>query len=132
MLMAHIQIFSGEPAGAFETLEVSMRLDPHYPELLLQFLADAHFSLGEYDRAIAAIAQRLERNPQSETAYALLASCHGHLGRPEECRKAWEHTLRLNPRFSIERRRRILPFRNPQDFERRVEGLRQGGLTDFI
>lgn len=128
MLMAHIQIFSGEPAGALDTLEASMRLDPEYPELLLQFRADAYFSLGKYDKAIAAIRQRLERNPQSEMAHALLASCHGHLNRPEECRTAWEHALRLNPRFSIERRRRILPFRNPQDFERRVDGLRNGGL----
>ena len=104
-------------------------LDPHYPEVLLQFLADARFSLGEYDQAIAAIEQRLARNPQSETAHALLASCYGHLGRPEESRRAWEKALQINPAFSIERRRRVLPFRNPEDFERRVEGLRKAGLT---
>jgi adenylate cyclase len=129
MVMAHIQIFSGDPAGALETLDASMRLDPHYPEVLLQFLADARFSLGEYGQAIAAIEQRLARNPQSETAYALLASCYGHLGRPDESRQAWEHALRINPHFSVERRRRVLPFRNPEDFELRVEGLRKAGLT---
>ncbi len=32
-------------------------------------------------------------------------------------------------RFSIERRRRVQPFRNPEDFERRVEGLRKAGLS---
>ena len=129
MTMAHVQIFSGDPAGALETLDVSMRLDPHYPEVLLQFLADARFSLGEYGQAIAAIEQRLARNPQSETAYALLASCYGHLGRPEESRQAWQRALQINPDFSVERRRRVLPFRNPEDFERRVEGLRKAGLT---
>jgi adenylate cyclase len=128
-LMAHVQIFSGDPAGALETLDASMRLDPHFPEIALQFLADARFSLGEYGQAIAAIEQRLARNPQSETAYALLASCYGHLGRPEESRQAWEQALKINPGFSIERRRRVLPFRNPEDFERRVEGLRKAGLT---
>jgi adenylate cyclase len=129
MLMAHVQIFSGDPAGALETLDASMRLDPHYPEITLQFLADARFSLGEYAQAIAAIEQRLARNPQSETAYALLASCYGHLGRLQESRQAWEHALQINPGFSVERRRRILPFRNPEDFERRVEGLRKAGLA---
>ena len=127
--MAHVQIFSGDPAGAIETLETYMRLDPHYTEVALQFLADARFSLGEYDQAIAAIEQRLARNPQSETAYALLASCYGHLGRSDECRQAWEQAIRINPKFSIEPRRRVLPFRNPEDFERRVEGLRKSGLT---
>jgi len=129
MLMAHVQIFSGDPAGALETLDAANRLDPHYPEIALQFLADARFSLGEYGQAIAAIEQRLARNSQSETAYALLASCYGHLGRPEDCRHAWEQALRINPGFSIERRRRVQPFRNPEDFERRVEGLRKAGLT---
>ncbi len=128
LLKATTQTFSGDPAGALETLDASMRLDPHYPEITLQFLADARFSLGEYAQAIAAIEQRLARNPQSETAYALLASCYGHLGRLEEARQAWERVLQINPSFSVERRRRILPFRNPEDLERRVEGLRKAGL----
>ncbi|MGF6227649.1 adenylate cyclase [Inquilinus ginsengisoli] len=129
MSMAHIQIFSGDPAGALETLDASMRLDPHYPDLLLQFVADAHFSLGGYEQAIVAIEQRLARNQRSDTAFALLASCYGHLGQPEESRRAWQRALQINPGFSVERRRRVLPFRNPEDFERRVEGLRKAGLT---
>ena len=43
-------------------------------------------------------------------------------------RKAWEQALRINPSFSIERSRRVRPFRNPEHFERRVEGLRKAGL----
>ena len=128
-LMAHIQIFSGNPTGAIETLGAYMRLDPHYTETALQMLAEARVSLGEYDEAVSVIEQRLARNPQSETAYALLASCYGHLGRPDEFRRAWAEALRINPKFSIERRRRVLPFRNPEDYERRVEGLRKAGLT---
>ncbi|HET6156967.1 MAG TPA: adenylate/guanylate cyclase domain-containing protein [Dongiaceae bacterium] len=129
MLMAHIQTFSGDPAGALESLDAAILLDPHYPEVLLQFRADARFSLGEYGGAIAAIEQRLARNPHAETAYALLASCYGHLGQPEEGRQAWEQALKINSSVSVERRRHILPFRNAEDFERRVEGLRKAGLT---
>ena len=36
--------------------------------------------------------------------------------------------MRIAPDFSIERRRRILPFRNPDDFEYRIEGMRKAGL----
>ncbi|TXR49627.1 adenylate/guanylate cyclase domain-containing protein [Phyllobacterium endophyticum] len=129
MLFAHIQIFSGDPASALETLAVSMQLDPHYPDVLLQFLADAHFSLGDYEKAVGALMERLARNPQSDIAHALLASCYGHLGRPGESLKAWEQAIQLNPTFSIERRRRVLPFQNPDDFQRRVEGLRKVGLA---
>jgi adenylate cyclase len=127
-MKAHIQIFSGDPASAIKNLEIYMQRDPHYPDMALQLVGDARFQLGEYELAIAAIEKRLARNPQSETAYALLASCYGHLGRPDDCQKAWQQALRVNPQFSMERRRRVIPFRNPDDFELRVEGLRKGGV----
>jgi adenylate cyclase len=128
-LKAQLQIFVGEPATAVEILEAYMKRDPHYPDVVLQLVADARFQLGLYEQSIEAIEQRLKRTPNSETAYALLASCHGHLGRPDECQKAWKEAMRINPNFSMERRRRVLPFRNPADFERRVEGLRMGGVA---
>jgi adenylate cyclase len=127
-MTAHIQIFSGYPAAALENLDIYMKKDPHYPDMALQLVADARFALGQYEEAIAAIEKRLLRNPHSETAYALLASCYGHLGRPEDCQRAWEQAMRINPSFSMERRRRVLLFRRPEDFERRVEGLRKGGV----
>ena len=120
--------FSGDANGAISTLDAYMRLDPLYPELSLHFLAEARFSLGQFDEAVMALKQRLERNPDSATSYALLASCYGHLGRIAESRAAWAEVMRISPNFSIERQRRILPFKNPDDFERRVEGLRLAGL----
>ena len=128
-LSAQMQIFGGEPARALETLDAYMKRDPHYPDMALQLVADARYALGDYEAAVAAIEQRLARSAQSETAHALLASCYGQLGRPEDCQREWRETLRLSPGFSMERRRRVLPFRNPEDFERRVEGLRKGGVA---
>ena len=129
LLKAHAQIFRGLPADAIEALDDYMRLDPLYPEIALQFLAEARFALGEYELALEVIRKRLERNPESGTAHALLATTLGHLGRTEEGLAAWAQVSRLDPSFSIERRRRVLPFRNPADFERRVDGLRKLGLT---
>ena len=87
-----------------------MRLDPLYTDLTLHFLAEARVSLGQFDAAVAALKQRLERNPNSATSYALLASCYGHLGRIAESRAAWAEVMRIAPNFSIEWQRRILPF----------------------
>jgi TolB-like protein/class 3 adenylate cyclase len=129
ILLAAIQIYAGDPAGALATLDTLMGLDPHYPDIALQFLADARFSLGEYELAADAIERRLKRNPESETAFALLASCYGWLGRSEDAHRAWGEALRINPDFSVERRRQVQPFRNPDDFEQRVGGLRRAGLN---
>ena len=106
-----------------------MQLDPFYPEIALQFLAEAQLSLGRFDLAAETLRKRLARNPESATAYALLASCYGHLGQIEEGRAAWTQVLRIDPGYSIEHRRQVLPYKNPADFELRVEGLRRLGLA---
>src|ERR1700687_3690993 len=103
----------GDAAGAIDTIDTCMRLDPLYPDLALYFLGEGRISLGQFDEAVAALKRRLERNPNSETSNALLAACYGHLGRIAESRAAWAEVKRIAPNFSIERRRRILPFMDP-------------------
>jgi hypothetical protein len=46
--------FSGDANGAISTLDTYMRLAPLYPELALYFLAEARFSLGQFDEAVLA------------------------------------------------------------------------------
>jgi TolB-like protein/class 3 adenylate cyclase len=128
LAIAHILICSGSAAPAIDAIDAYMRLDPIYGDLVLYFLAEARISLGQFDEAVAALKQRLERNPNSETSYALLAACYGHLGKTAESRAAWAEVMRIAPDFSIERRRRILPFKNPDMFEHRIEGMRKAGL----
>jgi tetratricopeptide (TPR) repeat protein len=99
--------------------------------IALYFLAEARICLGQFDEAVAALKKRLERSRNSETSYALLASCYSHLGKIAESRAAWAELMRLVPDFSIERRRRVLPFRNPDSFERRIEGMRKAGLPVY-
>lgn len=125
---AHARIFRGEAAAALGSLDTYMRLDPHYPDITLHFLAEAHISLGQFEEAAAVLRRRLERSPDSWTGYALLASCYGHLGRIADGQAAWAELKRLKPDFSVERRRRMLPFRNPADFEYRVDGMRKLGV----
>lgn len=128
LTLTHAQIFAGNPEAALETLGRYMALDPHYPDLTLHFLAEAYISLGRYDEAIAALQTRLERNPDSVTGHALLTSCYGNAGRTEEGAATLARLRNIDPDFSLEERRQILPFRNPADFERRLEGFRKAGM----
>jgi adenylate cyclase len=126
--MARILTYAGDGGAAVNNINAYMRLDPFYRDLTLHFLAEAQVSLGQFDAAAAALKRRIERNSNSETSYALLAVCYGQLGRIAEARAAWAEVMRIAPNFSIERQRRILPFKNPDDFERRIEGMRKAGL----
>ena len=43
-------------------------------------------------------------------------------------RAAWAGLLKVNPNFSVEQRARVLPYKNPGDFQRIVDGLAKAGL----
>lgn len=128
MQLANLQYYMGDIEDALKTLDIYMQFDPMHPEVALYFLAEAQAASGQFDAAVTTLKRRLKRNPKSETSYALLASCYGHLGRFEESREAWAQALRIAPGFSLERRRRILPYKTPEIFELRIEGLRKAGL----
>ena len=128
MVTAHTQLYGGDPAGAIETIGAYMRLDPLFKDIVLQFLAEAHVALHQFDEAAAALQRRLQLNPNSATSHALLTSCLGHLGRIDEAQATWSKLMQIEPDFSLDHRRRVLPFRNKADMELRDEGLRKAGI----
>jgi adenylate cyclase len=121
-------MYAGRAAEALEPIAISMRLDPHYPPILLHFLAQANFSLGEYETAARQLVERIARNPGTDASRMLLASCYGHLGRVEEARSAWAELLKVNPEFSLMQRARVLPYKDAGDFQRIADGLAKAGL----
>jgi adenylate cyclase len=121
-------VYSGRAAEALEPIARAMRLDPHYAPIGLHFLAQANFSLGAYDTAARLLLERIARNPGTDASRMLLASCYGHLGRAEDARIIWAELLKVNPDFSLSQRARVLPYKDPGDFQRIAEGLAKAGL----
>jgi adenylate cyclase len=91
-------------------------------------VAQANFSLGNYGTAVKQLLERIARTPGTDSSRMMLAACYGHLGRIEEARAAWAELLKVNPNFSLEQRARVLPYKDPRDFARIVEGLAKAGL----
>jgi adenylate cyclase len=121
-------MYAGESARALEPFAMAIRLDPHYPDILLHFMAQANFSLEKYEIAAQQLLDRIARNPQTDASRMLLASCYGHLGRAEDARAIWAELLKINPGFSLRQRERVLPYKNPHDFQHIVEGLAKASL----
>ncbi len=121
--------YAREPERSLHFLEQAVRLDPHHPDQFLHFLGLTYFALGRLDEAIAVLERRLIRNPNTDVSRVLLASIYGHVGRHEEARQFWEQALKVNPAYSLEHRRRILPYRDLADFDRIVDGLHKAGLA---
>jgi len=121
-------MYAGRATEALDPIAMAMRLDPHGSPLVLHTLAQAHFSLGDYDTAARHLLERIARMPGTDASRMLLASCYGHLGRAKDARDAWAELLKVNPNFSLKQRARVLPYKDAGDFQKIVEGLAKAGL----
>ena len=123
-----VMLYAGQPGKAIEKIGISMRLDPHYSPMVLHFLAQAYFGLGQYETATNHLLARIARTPATDSSRMLLAACYGHLGRLEEARLTWAELLKVNPQFLLSQRARVLPYKDPAEFQRIAEGLAKAGL----
>ena len=125
-----ILTYASRPAEAIDSLEEAIRLDPRHPNIWLYFLAHAHFLQADYDRAVELLKRRIRLNPETDISHAYLASCYGHLGRIAEAKSEWARVLEVNPGYSIAQKAKVLPYKNPADWDRFVDGLRKAGLPE--
>jgi adenylate cyclase len=105
--------YAGQPERGLECLRHAVRLDPLHPDEFLHFLALNYFALGRLEEAAAVLERRLIRNPNTDVSRILLASIYGHQCKHEKARGTCQEALKVNPAYSLEERRRMLPFRDP-------------------
>jgi tetratricopeptide (TPR) repeat protein len=123
-----IYVYAGRSAEALASIERAVRLDPHYNDIFLHFMGLAYFLLERFEEAADVLRRRLIRRPDTDISRVLLAATLGELGQMDEARAHWDEALRVNPSYSLEQKRKVLPFADPADFEKLVAGLRKAGL----
>ncbi len=122
--------YAGRSEEAIDHFDRGMASDPYHQDIYFHWRAQACFQLGRYEDAARLLQQRLIRNPETDISHVLLAACYGHLSRIDEARREWDEVFRINPDYSLEHRRKVLPYKNPADFDRIVDGLRRAGVVD--
>jgi TolB-like protein/class 3 adenylate cyclase/tetratricopeptide (TPR) repeat protein len=122
--------YAGRSDEALPHFDRAMALNPYFPGHWLHFPALATYQLGRYETAVAILKRRILRNPDTDASRVLLAASYGQLGLIDEARSTWREVFRVSPNYSLEHRREVLPYKNPEDFERIVEGLRKAGLPE--
>jgi adenylate cyclase len=124
-------IYVGEPASAIKVLEANMRLDPFVqPIYSSAVMGLANYMLKHYGEAVRCLRESALRLPTLQFFHHYLASAYAQLGQLEEARKEAAEVLRINPGFTIEGYKRILPYKYPKDVEHRVDGMRKAGLPE--
>jgi adenylate cyclase len=129
-MLGFILHYVGRSEESVVCIDRAMALDPFCSDMLLHFHGQALYQLGRYPDAIGILKRRILRNPETDASRVLLAAAYGQSGMIEQAREAWQEALRVNPKYSLEQRRKVLPYKNPEDFERVVDGLRKAGLPE--
>lgn len=96
LLLAEINLRSGDPAAAIPYLEELLKRQPELGRAEV-LLADAYRAAGRLDDAATLFQQRLKRQPANAESYDLLGFVQREQGKTEEARKSFEAALKLAP-----------------------------------
>jgi adenylate cyclase len=116
----------GRPAEGLETIRRAFRLNPSAPGWYFEAEGWSHFALRQYDEAIAAFAEAVQRSPNDLGSHIGLTVAYQAAGREGEARTEALELLRIDPEFSCADARAEVV--DPVLRERQIALLRQAGL----
>jgi adenylate cyclase len=119
---ASLRVYAGQPDLAIEHLETSLRLSPRERVGTRLFvLGMTYFFKRRFDEAAATLLLSIQDQPGFPGSYRFLAACYAHMGRLDDAK---EIVARLRAITVLPGALRGSPFRNPEDRELLLSGLR--------
>jgi TolB-like protein len=113
--------WAGQPDRAIKDLETSLRLSPRERTgAVREWIGAAYFFKRQFDQAAARLRVANQEDPGASGPYRWLAACYAHMGRLDEARKIIDQLRAITPLVVPS----DLPFRNPEDRELYLSGLR--------
>ena len=116
-----LRLLAGQYDLAIEHVETSLRLSPR--ERMgnpLSVMGRAYFFKRQFDKAAAKLLLSIQDHPGFLPSYRALAACYAHMGRLDEARAIVARLRAITPLVVPN----DLPFRNPEDRELILSGLR--------
>jgi TolB-like protein len=116
-----LRLFAGQFDLTIEHVETSLRLSPRESVgTPLWLVGEAYFFKRQFDVAAGKLLLSIQDHPGSPPAYRTLAACYAHMGRLDEARAIVARVRALTPLVV----QSDLPFRNPEDSQFFLSGLR--------
>jgi adenylate cyclase len=123
-------VYAGQPEESLKAIRRAMRLDPRHPFFYVWIQGQGYFLMERYDEAIAEFQKVIEVNPAFPGARLTLASVYGLTGRTEDAEWEVAEILALLPGLTLTRERKGSLYKNAEDLDRYIEGLRKAGLPE--
>jgi adenylate cyclase len=116
-----LRLWAGQHDLAIEHVQTSLRLSPRERMgIPVSVMGMAYFFKRQFAEAASKLLLDIQDNPGFPTPYRLLASYYAHMGRLDEAREIVHRLRAVTPEVVPS----ILPWRNPEDRELFLSGLR--------
>jgi TolB-like protein len=124
--------YAGDPAGAIESLNKAIRLNPLDPRVFLtqSAMAFAHFIAGRDDEAARWAAMALRVKPNWPPALRMTIASSAMRGQAEQARRALAAYLGIDPQVTIAKLCRYYPFRREEDRQRLIAAMGKAGVPE--
>jgi adenylate cyclase len=130
--LASVLAYAGMPAEAVGAAEVALRLNPKPPATTLLVAGLAFYLDGQYERAIEVLEQARALAPDLNEPHEYLAMAYGRAGKLDEAKREVDLILEREPTISVRfYQLAYAPHRRAEDVNRRLEGLRRGGMPEW-
>jgi adenylate cyclase len=120
--------YAGRPAEAIEMIEKGMRLSPFSPAYFMQNLGNAYREAGRFEEAITEYKKCIKRQPNNIMGHSLLSMTYAVAGRYEEAREAWSEVLKIDPNYSVEKRFKVWPYKDPENRKQKIAAMQKAGI----
>lgn len=90
----------------------------------------AHYMLKHYGEGVHLCREFAVRVPNDQWSHVWLASAYAQSGQVEQARSEAAEVMRINPGFTIESAKRVVVYKDPEDVEHRLDGMRKAGLPE--
>ena len=127
VFLARAFIYAGRSEEAINLTKTAMELNPNYPNWYRWTNGVAYFITQQYAEAISIL--RKIHSPEDRVCRWLAAS-YGQAGYENEAKAVAEVYLQHNPHFSFAHHSETEPFKNADDLERYLSGLRKAGFPE--
>ena len=120
--------YAGRAEESIAMCKEAMRLNPIPASYYYQNLTTLYCLTGQYKEAIAAGKKAVDLEPNNMIARAFLAIAYNLNGKEEEATIEAKEVMRINPKFSVGKWEKTMPFKNKADKELIIAALRKAGL----
>jgi adenylate cyclase len=128
--LGDLYTYAGQPERGIALLRQAYGLDQRSRAQGHAFIGRGLLLLNRREEAIAELKTCARGAPTFRVCHEVAAVAYAEMGRLDDARAEAMEARRLDPEFTLATAPEVLPFKDPKDLQRFLDGLRKAGLPE--